>query len=207
MSAAADLPADADFPDASRAVAALDFGRAAEADIEAVMVRLGSSGTAALPALNDLYASPDPERRWWAVRALAESPAPQAGALLVLALDDPDINVRQCATAGLRQRPQAAAVPALLICLGSPNSLLRRLAGDALAALGAPAVDALVETLQHGPEERRGQAARALALTGDTRSIPALFAALDDPSTFVAYWANEGLDRLGVGMMFFKPAG
>jgi HEAT repeat protein len=47
--------------------------------------------------------------------------------------------------------------------------------------------------------------ARALALIGDTAAIPALFRALDDESAIVAHWADEGLERLGVGQVYFRP--
>jgi HEAT repeat protein len=49
------------------------------------------------------------------------------------------------------------------------------------------------------------EAMRALALIGDQRSIPLLFEALDSDSMLMEYWANEGLERMGVGMIFYKP--
>ena len=45
---------------------------------------------------------------------------------------------------------------------------------------------------------------RALAMIGDQRAIGTLFTALDDPSAIVEYWADEGLVRMGIGMVFFK---
>jgi HEAT repeat protein len=51
----------------------------------------------------------------------------------------------------------------------------------------------------------RIQAARALALIGDTRAIPELFNALDGDSALLEYWAGEGLEKMGVGMVFFTP--
>jgi hypothetical protein len=36
-------------------------------------------------------------------------------------------------------------------------------------------------------------------------AIPALFAALDDPSAAVTYYAEEALARMGVGMVYFEP--
>jgi len=201
----------------------IDFESTPEAEIEAAVVRLGSSGKAALPVLTNLLASPDPERRWWAVRALAEVPAAVADTeaglqngpvsadwaaqLLAQALGDSDPGVCQCAALALSRRVSPAGVPALVECLSSPDGLLRRLAGDALAAVGAPAVHALIAALETGPDTGRGQAARALALIADPRSIPALFAVLDDRSTFVIYWAEQGLDKMGVGMQFFDPSG
>jgi HEAT repeat protein len=79
------------------------------------------------------------------------------------------------------------------------------LAGDALVAIGSPAVPALLEVLQAGVHPARLEAVRALARIGDERAIPALFTALDDSSALIEYWANEGLERMGVGMVFYRP--
>lgn len=193
-----------------------NFAQASEEELDAAIIRLGAAGEPAFPLIKELLDSPDPDRRWWGVRALAAAPNPQpgkpdwAGGRLVLALADSDVSVCQCSALGLRQRKTGLAseqsVAALIPALSSPDPLLRRLAGDALGEAGSAAVPVLLEAFQQGPLEGRGQAARALALIGDMRAIPALFKALDDPSTFVAYWANEGLDRMGVGMMFFNPS-
>jgi hypothetical protein len=32
-----------------------------------------------------------------------------------------------------------------------------------------------------------------------------MFAALNEDSALIEYWANEGLDRMGVGMKLFAP--
>jgi HEAT repeat protein len=45
---------------------------------------------------------------------------------------------------------------------------------------------------------------RALSLLKDRAAIPDLFVALDDPSTLVRHWAEQGLEDLGVGMVFFR---
>ena len=44
-----------------------------------------------------------------------------------------------------------------------------------------------------------------LAKIGDERAIPVLFEALDDSSALIEYWASEGLEKMGVGMVFYKP--
>ena len=51
----------------------------------------------------------------------------------------------------------------------------------------------------------RLEAVRALSKIGDQRSIPALFECLDDSSALIEYWAGEGLEKMGVGMVFYKP--
>ena len=39
----------------------------------------------------------------------------------------------------------------------------------------------------------------------DPLAIGALFSVLGDPSSIVTYWAEKGLEDLGVGMVFFQP--
>jgi HEAT repeat protein len=149
--------------------------------------------------------SSEADFRWWAVRALAEIPAEESAPLLIQALNDPHLAVRQCAALGLSRQPDERAVPALVEAMSSDDALLARLAANALASTGGEAVPALLEVLENGSQPMRLEAARALAMIGDTRSIPALFNALDGDSALLEYWANEGLERMGVGMMFFKP--
>jgi HEAT repeat protein len=139
------------------------------------------------------------------VRALAEITGERSVSLLIQALDDPDPAVRGCAARGLQEQPNERAMLALATALGDNDSLVARLAGNALASAGAMAVPVLLEVLQEGLDKPRLEAARALALIGDQRSIPALYEALDSDSTLLDYWANEGLERMGVGMVFFRP--
>ena len=172
---------------------------------EAAVRDLAAHGPEALPALREWLSGPDAELRWWAVRTLAEVEDPQVTPLLRQALNDPEPSVRHCAALALRERPAPQAIPELVAHLASSDRLLARLSGDALAALGKEAVPALLEVLQAQPQAARLEAVRALAGIGDPSSIPALFAALDEESALVEYWANEGLERMGVGMTFFKP--
>ena len=82
---------------------------------------------------------------------------------------------------------------------------LGRLAVDALTSIGAEAVEPLIEVLKNGSQKARLAAIQALARIADTRSIPALFDALDTDSALMDYWATEGLEKMGVRMSFFKP--
>jgi HEAT repeat protein len=164
-------------------------------------------GETALPALFALLDSADPEKRWWALRVLAVIRHPEVPPRLRDALVDPDTAVRQCAVLGLSKQPITAAIPDLIAILGDEDRLLTRLAGDALIATGNQALPALIATLENGSQPAKIEAARALALIGDQDSIPALFKAWQHGSTLVQYWAEEGLDRLGVGMQFFRPEG
>ncbi len=157
-----------------------------------------------LPALAAALASKEADKRWWAVRALAAIATAEIVPLLMRALSDEDAAVRQCAALALRHHPDPQAVSALVACLSDTDTLVANLARDALVAIGAPAVSPLVEVLKHGAPRARLEAARALACIGDERALPALFEALDG-SALLEYWANEGLERMGLGMVYFKP--
>lgn len=172
---------------------------------EASIPELAAHGAAALAALRPLLADPSADTRWWALRALAEIPHPQAPALLLQALEDEDIPVRQCAAIGLRRQPHDRAIPVLVGALSSKDQLLASLAGDALEATGPAAVPALLEVMRSGVQTARLVAVRALARIADPRAIPVLYEALGEDSMIIQHWAEEGLHRMGVGMAYFKP--
>lgn len=182
-----------------------------DARAEAAVSPLSSLGRAAVSALRELLASQngkstaEVDARWWAVRVLAEIPGPETSQALCAALQDPDASVRQGAALGLRSQPDPGCIPALISALNDSDPLTAQMAGDALIALGSEAVLALIDTLENGPAPSRLGAARALALIGDPQAIPALFKCLDTESMVLEHWASEGLDRMGVGMSFFKP--
>lgn len=158
-----------------------------------------------LPYLEILLASDDEDARWWAVAALSYFPPDVAGGYLVEALGETAKPVRQCALIGLQKQPHIEALPGLIRLAGDMDALTARLAGGALARMGEKALPALQEVMQGENAQARIQAARALAEMQVEAAIPILFEALDDPLSMVVYWAEEGLERLGVGMTFFKP--
>lgn len=162
-------------------------------------------GKKALPALQYLFASDDPDHRWWALRSIAAIKTPQSKQMLYNALNDADQYVRQCAALGLCQQPDPNAIPLLIQALKSEDRLYVSLAADALIAVGDESVSYLLEALQEGDPATRLEAVRALAMIADPRAISALFSLLDSNSSLMAYWAEFGLERMGVGMIFFKP--
>jgi HEAT repeat protein len=178
--------------------------------------------TALLPALRPLLADAEPDRRWWAVRALAAIGGEEAGVLLMSHLSDSDEATRCAAALGLGQLRATAAIPALAAQLGDANGWVRDTAADALAMIGEPALLALVATLNDGPDGTRVRAAGALrkivgaaALTdrqtgeGESQfwpAIGALFTALNDPNRLVRHNAYEALDRLGLLETVIIPA-
>ncbi|MEW5871252.1 MAG: HEAT repeat domain-containing protein [Chloroflexota bacterium] len=177
----------------------------AEAAVQALAALSGEQVESAFAALRALLEAPDADQRWWAGRALAALQHPDVVGQLLVALGDPDAAVRQCGALGLRLHPDPQAVSALVAALDDTDSLVGDLVGEALAAIGAPAVPALLAVMQAGSRRARLKAVRALAAIGDQRSIPALFAALDEDSALMEYWASEGLEKMGVGMAFFLP--
>jgi HEAT repeat protein len=177
-----------------------DDGRA-----EAAARQVPALGCQILPHLRALLSSPQADSRWWAARSLAEVDDPRVPELLQTALHDSDLSVRQCAALALRCQPDARAVPDLIAMLDAEDRLLARLAADALVAIGEAAVPALLEVMGRAPQAARLEAVRALSRIGDHRSIPVLFAALDEASALVEYWADQGLERMGIGMVFYRP--
>lgn len=176
-----------------------------DAQAEVAVQHLAAQGELALQALQPLLTNSRPDTRWWAVRALAELQGADVILHLVQALADPQPEIRQCAARGLQERPDERAVPALIAALEDNDSLVARVAANALVAAGQLAVPALLQAARDGTQKCQLEAMRALALIGDQRSIPFLFEALDSDSMLMEYWANEGLERMGVGMIFFKP--
>lgn len=171
---------------------------------EAAVAPLAALGEAAWPALRELLDSPDPDRRWWALRTLAQNERPPLDWLRA-ALTDVSPEVRQCAALGLAAHPDSDSIPGLVAALADADPLVAHLAQGALTALGAEAVPALLQTLESAPQAARLRALRALAEIADPRSIPALMAALEQDSALAAYWAEHGLERLGLDMVYFKP--
>jgi len=144
------------------------------------------------------------DHRWWAVRALAESPHTRTEDLIPL-LRDSATEVRAGAALALCSHPGEDAVPALIKALEDADSLTAGLAGNALAAIGGPSVPALLEVMKDAPANIRIIALRALAEIKDHRAIKTMMDALSDESAIVQYWAKEGLDRLGLNMVYGKP--
>jgi HEAT repeat protein len=172
---------------------------------EAAVKALAAHGEQAFLALGEVLSSPDPDHRWWAVRAIAGLEAEGVPHALIRALEDPEAVVRQCAALGLRLRSVPQAVGSLCRALADPDALTARLAGDALIAVGQDATPDLISALEGAGAAARIEAVRALARIGDPRSIPALYSLVDDDSALVRHWAEQGLERMGVGMVYFKP--
>jgi HEAT repeat protein len=184
-------------------------------DDDRALAALAGIGPEHLPDLQAalLSSEADPDRRWWAVRALAElaraDVAPQADptalSLLLTATADTNVDVRAAVFQALGETRAVEAITPLLFALSDPSTYLTRIATDGLIHIGSPAVPGLIRALENDAQPRvRVSAARALALIGDPSAIPALFHALEDESNLVQHWADEGLERMGVGQVYFR---
>lgn len=178
---------------------------AAQAAVEQLAALPGQNQTDVVGALGTLLDHPLADVRWWAVCALSRVSRPEVGQFLQRALQDPDTSVRCAAALGLRSHPHPPAIVPLASALAGRDPFLARLAADALAAHGSLAVPHLVELLRDGPPGAQALAARALGEIGEPDAIPGLVAALDGDSAILEYWATQALERMGVGMAFFRP--
>lgn len=167
-------------------------------------------GEEAIPSLIDLTRSADSDQRWWGLRVLAQSPHSRTEWLIPF-LNDPAPEVRQCAALGLAAKPDEGAIQPLVKALSDEDSMVGGLAVNALVKVGNAAVPALIEAVKHRPDEAtapqsaRIHALRALAEIRDHRAIPVMMQVMGEDSALLQHWAKEGLDRLGLDMVYIKP--
>ena len=175
-----------------------------ETRAEKSVLALVEVGEDAIPALLELTASADVDTRWWAVRALSQSPRVSTGQLIPF-LNDTAPEVRQCAALGLAEKPEESAAQPLIRALSDADSMVCSLAAQALVKIGKPAVPSLIEAVNHKSQAVRIHAIRALAEIRDHRAIPVLMRVIEEDSAALRYWAKEGLERLGLDMVYLKP--
>jgi len=175
-----------------------------EARAEKAVPALIELGEEAIPALLDLTNSADVDARWWALRTLAQSPLART-VWLVPFLNDPAPEVRQCAALGLANKPDESATSPLVQALSDEDTLVGNLAVKALVNIGKPAVPSLIEKVKSGSQSARILALRALVEIRDPRAIPVMMQVMDEGSALLQHWAKEGLERLGLDMVYMKP--
>jgi HEAT repeat protein len=180
-----------------------------ETRAEAAVPSLVALGEEAVPALLDFTQSSDADHRWWGLRVLAQLPSPSGTSFpagwLVPFLNDPSPEVRQCAALGLAARPDENAIQPLIRALKDEDGMVRNLAANALARIGSAVVPSLIEVVKSAPQTARIQALRALAEIRDHRAIPVMMQVMGEESALLQYWAKEGLERLGLNMVYIKP--
>ena len=150
----------------------------------------------------------NPDGRWWIARTLATLPTRQSAATLIEMLNDPDSDVRACAALALGELHAmvgAEAADALAAHLADESAHVAEVCTVALARIGAEAVPTLLRALQDGVPVERIRAAKALVPIESQEAIPALVHALDDEDAIVTHYAQDALERMGVGMVLLQP--
>ncbi|MGE5249514.1 MAG: HEAT repeat domain-containing protein [Bacteroidota bacterium] len=191
-------------PDSTYKTLLADLTSGDEDRAEAAARRLAKIGEPVLPALEPLLRSGVPDQRWWAVRTVAQMSAPRLD-WLIEALGDDSSEVRAAAALGLSSHPVEQAAPALVKALQDEDSIVAVLAVNALSALGQVAVPALMDAFPASNRRGRIQIMRALAELRDHRAIPLMMKVIEEESAMLRYWAEEGLNRLGLDMVYIKP--
>jgi HEAT repeat protein len=181
-----------------------DLTSGSETRAEKAVPALIDLGQDAIPPLLDLTRSSDVDHRWWGLRVLAQSPHAQAE-WLVPFLNDPAREVRQCAALGLAIKPDESAIQPLVQALSDEDSMVSSLAVNALVKIGKAAVPSLIEVVKNASQSARIHALRALAEIRDHRAIPVMMKVMEEDSALLQHWAKEGLDRLGLDMVYIKP--
>ncbi|MDO8689739.1 MAG: HEAT repeat domain-containing protein [Dehalococcoidia bacterium] len=157
----------------------------------------GSSAPARREALASGLSSPEPGVRRFVVDLVRSwGGALEQGGLVPL-LNDSDTGVRLRAARTLGKVGDGRAVTALIDALGHRDDLTAGEAADALARIGEPALDPLIEALHDEDAYVRWHAAKALADMANLRAAGALLAALDDQDSGVRWFASNGLAAMG----------
>jgi HEAT repeat protein len=172
---------------------------------ESAVSPLVELGEETIPALLELTRSPNADSRWWALRTLAQSPLCRTEWLVPFLSNDPAPEVRQCAALGLAVKADESAVQPLVGALSDADSMVGSLAMTALVRTGSAAVPSLIEKVKTGRQSARILALRALAEIKDHRAIPIMMKVMEEDSSLLQHWAQEGLERLGLDMIYIKP--
>ena len=172
-----------------------------DAACEAAVNALTPADEAALLALLD---DADPDRRWWAVRALAQVGGGDAVPAVAPALADEDAGMRAVAALALGHMYTRAPsdvrrlLPNISALLADDDGLVRQVAGDALSMCGDDAVPVLADVLRGAHEGARTRAALALGKIATMPAAAVLYQHLNDPNFLVRSHAYEALDDMGL---------
>jgi HEAT repeat protein len=167
----------------------------------AKIIVMGQDG---IPELLKLRESKDDDTRWWAYCALGQMQDADVN-WFIPGLEDSSSDVRESSAMALCHNPHPMATSHLIAALSDSDRMVATLAGNALIGIGKETTFELIKVMREGTPQAKIEAARALAEIKDTRAIPALMTALENESEMVKFWSNQGLENLGVGMVFFNP--
>ena len=181
-----------------------------QAGVRATAVQaMGKLGQPALPLLKQIIASTrdaDEEVRYEACCALARLGPPAAAAIPALEqalLKDSKAAVRLSAARALGAVATTGTSAALTLgnALGDKDQRIRDASANALANMGqgaAPALPALLKSINDSSHHTRGPSAVALGAIGDSKAIPLLVKRLTDSRFHVVLESAEALGLIGL---------
>ena len=181
-----------------------DLASGDEKRAEQAVPELIDLGEDAISSLLDMTKSEDMDSRWWALRTLAQSPLCRTEWLIPFLEHDPAPEIRQCAALGLGGKSDESAIRPLVQALNDEDRMVGNLAMHALVKIGSEAVPSLIEAMKVEKQSARIHALRALAEIKDHRAIPIMMKVMQEDSALLQHWAKEGLDRLGLDMVYIK---
>jgi HEAT repeat protein len=160
----------------------------------------GTKHPAALPFLMEALR----DSSWWFEQEQAaadllnaiKNMGPAAVEPLIKALQDREGTVRRYAASVLGEMGDIRAIEELGMTLYDLHVEVGRVAAEALAKFGAPAVDILIEALSHPEAAVREHAVTALGMIQDVRVAPALIEMLRDPDREVVKQSILALGKL-----------
>jgi phycocyanobilin lyase beta subunit len=120
-------------------------------------------------------------------------------------LKDAAPEVRAAGALAVAAHPDPTAIDPLVRLLRDEDNLAAVLAVNALIKIGSAAVPNLLEAFDDSPRRGQIQILRALAELRDPRAIQLMLTAQGQDSAAMQYWAQEGLERLGLNMVYLKP--
>ena len=112
---------------------------------------------------------------------------------------------RNPAALAIAAHPDAMACPGLVECLNDEDNVVAVLAVNALESIGSPAIPALMEAYERATPRARIHLMRAMAQIRDPRAIALMMKAMGQDSAAAQYWAQQGLEMLGLNMVYLGP--
>lgn len=165
---------------------------------------LSTMGESVTPGLMSLLESTSEDNRWWAVRTFALMEEPHTG-IFIKMLSDDSVEIRKCSALSIFNHPTSNAVGKLIELISDNDPMMANLAANALIAIGKESIPSLLNSICSLSGLGRIEAYRAIASIADTNAIPILMEGLNDDSNLVNYWAEEGLTKLGLDMVYIRP--
>ncbi|MFC2063835.1 HEAT repeat domain-containing protein [Chloroflexota bacterium] len=187
--------------DAETLIEKFTLGDDCQADESAKI--LASMGEPVIPRLRELLGSAEEDNRWWAVRTFSlmkETP----DEIFIKMLSDVSVEVRKCAALSIFNNPSTNAIGKLVELLSDIDPMMANLAANAIIAIGNKSLPCLLNGISNMEGLGRIEAYRAIACLNNHDAIPILMEGLEDDSHLVNYWAEEGLTKLGLDMVYIK---